>query len=67
MATWVLHINVRHFKHETYVSIYKGGALTNVINRRIGFKLHQVRLKILILSCMTEHMSICFVGVYDKA
>ena len=40
--------------------IYNGGALTNVVNRRIGCKLHQVRLIILIYLCMIAHLSILF-------
>ena len=43
--------------------MYNGGGLTNVVNRRIGSKLHQVRLIIFILICMTAHMTIC-VQVY---
>ena len=35
---------IKLFKYEDYVQMYNGGALTNVINRRIGSKLHQVRL-----------------------
>ena len=34
---------IKRFKHEDYVRMYNGGALTNVVNRRIGSKLHQVR------------------------
>ena len=37
-----------------------GGALTNVVNRRIGSKLHQVRLIIFILIYMIVHLTICF-------
>ena len=40
--------------------MYNGGALTNVVNRRIGSKLHQLRLIIYILICMTAHLTICF-------
>ena len=39
---------IKRFKHEDYVQMYNGGALTNVVNRRIGSKLHQVRLIFLI-------------------
>ena len=40
--------------------MYNGGALTNVVNRRIGSKLHQVRPIISILICMTAGLTICF-------
>ena len=48
MANGVARSQINQFKHEDYVSMYNGGALTNVVNRRIGSKLHQVRLIILI-------------------
>ena len=35
----VAHLQIKRFKHENYVHIYNGGALTNVVNRRIGSKL----------------------------
>ena len=35
---------IKRVKHEDYVRMYNGGALTNVVNRRIGSKLHQVHL-----------------------
>ena len=50
----------KRFKHENYVCMYNYGGLTNVINGRIGFKLHQVRLIFSILICMTAHLPICF-------
>ena len=34
----------KRFKHENYVRIFNGGAITNVVNRRIGYKFYQVRL-----------------------
>ena len=37
--------------------------MTNVVNRRIGSKLHRVRLIISILICITTHLTIC-VQVY---
>ena len=40
----VARSQIKRFKHEDYVRMYNGGALTNVVNRRIGLKLHQVRL-----------------------
>ena len=40
--------------------MYNGGALTNVVNHRIGSKLHQVRLIISILIFTTAHPSIWY-------
>ena len=40
----VTRSQIKRFKHEDYVRIYNRGALTNVVNCRIGFKLQQVRL-----------------------
>ena len=48
VAKGVAQSQIRRFKHEGYVRMYNGGALTNVVNRRIGCKLHQVRLIITI-------------------
>ena len=39
--------------------MFNGGALTNVLNRRIGSKLYQVRLIIFILICIPAHLTIC--------
>ena len=47
VAKGVARSQIKRFKHEDYVRMYNGGALTNVVNRRIGSKLHQVRLTIL--------------------
>ena len=44
VAKGVSRSKIKPFKHEDYVRMYNGGALTNVVNRRIGSKLHQVRL-----------------------
>ena len=44
VAKGVARSQIKRFKHENYVRMYNGGALTNVVNRRIGSKLHQVRL-----------------------
>ena len=44
----VARSQIKRFKYEDYVCMYNGGALTNVVNRRIGSKLHQVRLIIYI-------------------
>ena len=46
VAKGILRSQIRQFKHEDYLRMYNGGALTNVVNRRIGSKLHQVRLSI---------------------
>ena len=51
---------LKRLKHENYVRMYNGGALTYVFNRRIGSSHHQVRLIILILICMTANLTICF-------
>ena len=56
----VARSQIKRFKHENYVRLYNGGALTNVLNCRIGSKYHQVRLIIYILICMTAHLTICF-------
>ena len=56
----VARSQIERFKHENYVRIYNSEALTNVVNRRIGSTLHQVRLIIFILICMTTHLTICF-------
>ena len=34
---------IKRFKHDNYVRMYNGGALTNVVNSRIVSKLHQMR------------------------
>ena len=48
VATGVARSQIKRFKHEDYLRMHNGRALTNVVNRRIGSKLHQVRLTILI-------------------
>ena len=48
VAKVVARSQIKRFKHEDYVRMYNGGALTNVVNRRIGTKLHQVRIIIYI-------------------
>ena len=40
----VARSQIKRFKQEDYLRMYNGKALTNVVNRRIGSKLHQVRL-----------------------
>ena len=44
VAKGVALSQIKRFKREDYVRMYNGRALTNVVNRRIGLKLHQVRL-----------------------
>ena len=44
MAKGVARSQIKRFKHENYVRMYNAGALTNVVNRRICFKLYHVRL-----------------------
>ena len=44
----VARSQIKQFKHEDYVRMYNGVAFINVVNSRIGSKLHQVRLIILI-------------------
>ena len=36
VAKGVARPQIKRFKHKDYVRIYNGGALTNVVNRRIG-------------------------------
>ena len=43
VAKGVACSQIKRFKHEDYVRMYNGGAFTNLVNRRIGSKLHQVR------------------------
>ena len=60
VAKSVARSQIKRYKHEDYVRMYNGGALTNVVNRRIGSKLYQVRLIISILIFTTAHPSIYF-------
>ena len=48
VAKSVARSQIKRFKHVDYMGMYNGGAITNVVNRRIGFKLHQLRLTIFI-------------------
>ena len=59
VAKGVARSQIKLFKHEDYVLMYNVGVLNNVVNRRIGSKLHQVRLNIFILICMTPHVNTC--------
>ena len=43
VAKGVARFQIKRFKHKDYVLMCNDGALTNVVNRRIGSKLHQVR------------------------
>ena len=60
VAKNVVRSQVKRFKHKDYVRIFYNGALTNVVNRRIGCKLYQVRLISSLLLCMTAHLTIGF-------
>ena len=40
VAKGVARSQIMRFKHEDYVRMFNGEALTNVVNRRIGFKLY---------------------------
>ena len=44
VAKGVARSQIKRIKHEDYMRMYNNGSLTNVVNRRIGSKLHQVRL-----------------------
>ena len=44
VAKGVARSQIKRFKHENNVRMYNCKALTNVVNRLIGSKLHQVRL-----------------------
>ena len=46
VAMGVSRAKIKRLKHQDYVRMYNGGAQTNVVNRRIGSKLHQMRLTI---------------------
>ena len=58
VANGVALSQITRLKHEDYVQIFNGKALTYAVNRRIGSKLHQMRLIIFILQCMTAHLTI---------
>ena len=51
---------IKSVNHEDYVEMYNCKVLTNIINRRIGSRLHQVRLNNFIWICITAHLTICF-------
>ena len=44
----VARFQIKRSKHEDYELMYNGGALTNVVNSRIGSKLNWVCLSIFI-------------------
>ena len=48
VAKGVARSQIKCFQHEDYVRMYHGGALNDLVNRQIGYKLHQVRLTIFI-------------------
>ena len=43
VATGVARFQIKRLKHEDYLRMYNGGAFTNVVNLRIGYKLHKMR------------------------
>ena len=70
VAKGVARSQIKRFKHEDYVRMYNGGALTNVVNRRIGSKRHQVLLIIFILICTIIYdctFDYLFSGVHNGA
>ena len=70
VAKGVERSQIKRFKHEDYVRMYNVGALTNVVNCRIGSKLHQVRLIIFILICTIIYdctFDYLFSGVHNGA
>jgi hypothetical protein len=42
VAKGVSRANIAAFTHDEYVAMYRGGDARNIVNRRIGSKLHQV-------------------------
>ena len=60
MAKGVARSQIKRFKHDDYVCMFNGGAMTIVVNCRIGSKLHQVRLILSIRIYMTTHLTVCF-------
>ena len=59
VAKSVTRSQIKRFKHEDYVRMYNGGALSNMVNRRISSKHQQMRLIIYIRICMTALLTIC--------
>ena len=51
---------IKRFKPEDYVRMYNGEILTNVVNRRIGSKLHRVGLTIFYLIINDRTQDFCF-------
>ena len=67
VAKGVARSQIKRFKHEDYVQMYNGGALTNVVNRRIGSKLHQVRLAFCYLKMHDSTLDCLFSGLHHGA
>ena len=67
VAKGVARSQIRRFKHEDYVRIYNGGALTNVVNRRIGSKLHQVRQIYFYFNIHDRTLDSLFSGIHHGA
>ena len=43
----IFRLQITRLKHDDNLRMFNGGALKNVVNRRIGSKLHQVRQSII--------------------
>ena len=70
VAIGVSRSQIKRFKNKEFVRMYNGGARTNVINRRIGSKLHPVRHIIFILICKIIYdcrFDYVFTGVHNEA
>ena len=57
----VARFQIKRFKYKNYMRMFNGWALINVVNRRIGFKLHQMRFTLFIWICMTAHLTVFLV------
>ena len=67
VAKGVARSQIRRFNHKEYVRIYNGEALTNVVNRRIGSKLNQVRLNYFDFNIHNRTLNSLFSGVHHAA
>ena len=60
VAKSVGRFQIKCFKQEDYLRMYNGGATNNLVNRRIGSEVHNMRMIIYIWISMTAHLTICF-------
>ena len=67
VAKGVARCQITRFKHEDYVQMYSGGALTNVVNCRIGSNFHQVRLTYFYLNMHDSTLDCLCSGVNHEA